>query len=342
MSDTAIKTDAQIKETLKNQLSDFDKNNLRDNPSSMRTKLIETGIPYRDALMICYIFDCSYIDRYLKKEELSIVEVNNCLEQIVIHSNINRVEAKRILSIILYIYGFNAVAEEFDKIQVSQISKKVKDFDLIKPQFEDNNHELEIIERCVDKEDVASLEKTAHVLEQCVMEGDAYALFIKGKCYLYGIGTIVDKSQARKLLERSAQKGFAMANSLLGDLEYESENYTKAYNYYTGIGAVALSNEKQNRVLAIINNKKTNKKMYVGSIIIFVLTILFNILMAKGYFCPSACTHYPSGIISIILTTVINVLIGVMGFLRKYDSPRKLLLYNVIIVSLFSFISLVI
>ncbi len=342
MSYTAIKTDAQIKETLKSLLSDSDKYNLRDNPSSMRTKLIESGIPYRDALMICYIFDCSYIDRYLKKEELSIVEVNNCLEQIVIHSCINRVEAKRILSIILCVYGFTAVAEEFDRIQVSQISKKIKDFDLIKPQFEDSNDELEIINGYVNNEDVANLKKSSHVLEQCVLEGNAYALYIKGKCYLYGIGTTVDKSQARKLLERSAQKGFSMANSLLGDLEYENENYTKAYNYYTGIGAVALSNEKQNRVLEIINNKKTNNKMYVGSIIIFVLTVLFNILMAMGYFCPSGCTHYPSGIISIIFTTVINVLIGIMGFLRKYDSPRKLLLCNVIIVSLFSFIALVI
>lgn len=342
MSDTAIKTDAQIKETLKSLLSDYDKNTLIKNPVSMRTKLIESGIPSRDALMICYIFDCSYIDRYLKKEELSIVEVNNCLEQIVIYSNINRVEAKRILSIILYVYGFNAVVDEFDRIQVSQISKKVKDFDLIKPQFENSSHELEIIEMYVDKNDTVSLGEKSHELEQFVKEGDAYALFIKGKCYLYGIGTTADANQARCLLERSASKGFAEANSLLGDLEFENRNYTKAYDYYTGIGAVALSSENQNKLLAILDNKKINLKMYVGSIIIFALTIIFDLLMATGHFCPSGCTHYPSGIIFIFLTVAVFVLIVLTGIFKKYDSPRLFLLCNSLITSVFTFIALVI
>lgn len=310
--------------------------------SNAKKVMIANGINNKIANQIGLIFECSNIKTYLKMEKMSVIEANNCLNEIVSSTDLNRRVAKELLSVVLFAFGFQSVSDELDKLLVVEIRKNAKEFDLISPSQQDSNEVLKLIEQYVDKKDTVSLGEKSHELEQFVKEGDAYALFIKGKCYLYGIGTTADANQARRLLERSASKGFAKANSLLGDLEFENRNYTKAYDYYTGIGAVALSSENQNKLLAILDNKKINLKMYVGSTIIFALTIIFDLLMATGHLCPSGCTHYPSGIISILLTVAVFVLIVLTGIFKKYDSPRLFLLCNSLITSVFTFIALVI
>lgn len=332
---------------LKNKMRELfsqpnNENLMLSDTSNAKKVMIANGINNKIANQIGLIFECSNIKTYLKMEKMSVIEANNCLNEIVSSTDLNRRVAKELLSVVLFAFGFQSVSDELDKLHVVEIRKNAKEFDLISPSQQDSNEVLKLIEQYVDKKDTVSLGEKSHELEQFVKEGDAYALFIKGKCYLYGIGTTADANQARRLLERSASKGFAKANSLLGDLEFENRNYTKAYDYYTGIGAVALSSENQNKLLAILDNKKINLKMYVGSIIIFALTIIFDLLMATGHLCPSGCTHYPSGIISILLTVAVFVLIVLTGIFKKYDSPRLFLLCNSLITSVFTFIALVI
>lgn len=332
---------------LKNKMRELfsqpnNENLMLSDTSNAKKVMIANGINNKIANQIGLIFECSNIKTYLKMEKMSVIEANNCLNEIVSSTDLNRRVAKELLSVVLFAFGFQSVSDELDKLHVVEIRKNAKEFDLISPSQQDNNEVLKLIEQYVDKKDTVSLGEKSHELEQFVKEGDAYALFIKGKCYLYGIGTTADANQARRLLERSASKGFAKANSLLGDLEFENRNYTKAYDYYTGIGAVALSSENQNKLLAILDNKKINLKMYVGSIIIFALTIIFDLLMATGHLCPSGCTHYPSGIISILLTIAVFGLIVLTGIFKKYDSPRLFLLCNSLITSVFTFIALVI
>ena len=332
---------------LKNKMRELfsqpnNENLMLSDTSNAKKVMIANGINNKIANQIGLIFECSNIKTYLKMEKMSVIEANNCLNEIVSSTDLNRRVAKELLSVVLFAFGFQSVSDELDKLHVVEIRKNAKEFDLISPSQQDNNEVLKLIEQYVDKKDTVSLGEKSHELEQFVKEGDAYALFIKGKCYLYGIGTTADANQARRLLERSASKGFAKANSLLGDLEFENRNYTKAYDYYTGIGAVALSSENQNKLLAILDNKKINLKMYVCSIIIFALTIIFDLLMATGHLCPSGCTHYPSGIISILLTIAVFGLIVLTGIFKKYDSPRLFLLCNSLITSVFTFIALVI
>lgn len=312
------------------------------NLENAKQVMISNGIDNKTANQICLIFECSNVKTYLSMDNITVIDANNCLNQVVSNTDLNKYTVKKLLSVIFYAFGFQAVSDEFDKSEIIQIKKSIKEFDLINPNQTDSKEILDRIDQYVEKGDTVELAHNAHVLENLVKNGDAYALYIKGKCLLKGIGTTADIKQAEIYLKRSSSKGFAKANSLLADIEYEKENYTLAYQYYTEIGTVALSEENQKRVIAILKNKKLNIRTFIGFLIVIVLIVIFNVLMATGSFCPSGCTHYPSGIISIIASIAILILMIFNMIFQKYDSPRLLVLLNAITTSVFAFFALVI
>ena len=332
-------------DTIKSQLKEIvskDNGLLFESPADVKKILVSNNIDKKTASQISMIFECSHVINYIKKDTLSLIDVNNCLNDIIDSTGLNAIVCKDLLSAILYAYGLQPITEEFDKSHITELKRTGQDLELINPVSKSYEAELEIIDQYVENQHTTGLNEKAHILEQALRDGDAYALYIKGKCYLNGVGTAKDPARAKELLSKSSAKGFAKANTLLGDIALKNYSYTEAYNYYTGLGAVALSPERQKNLSSILRNKKINRKMLVGSGIILALTILFNLLLMTGVFCASGCTHYPSGVISILLSLAVFAIIVFYYIHKRYDSPRWFLLLGNALTAIFTFIALVI
>lgn len=67
-------------------------------------------------------------------------------------------------------------------------------------------------------------------------EDDAEAKYYLGLCYIYGVGTAVDRTQAINMIRKSAEQGFVPAQSLWGDWNLTgymvgNENTAEAVKY---------------------------------------------------------------------------------------------------------------
>ena len=62
------------------------------------------------------------------------------------------------------------------------------------------------------------------------------------------------------------------AAAALGDYYFEkggSSNWTKAYEYYTGYGAIALNKNRKKAIVSILNHKLYNRKILGLCVILF-------------------------------------------------------------------------
>ena len=100
-------------------------------------------------------------------------------------------------------------------------------------------------------------------LEPLVEMGIPQAKFFVGFCMLAS-GEITDSFvKGLKLLHEAAEVGNSDAAGALGDYYFQkggTADWNKAYEFYTGYGAVALTGERRKRVTAILNQKVYNKK----------------------------------------------------------------------------------
>ncbi len=341
-----------VQEKFKTIVSGHGSSIIRDS-ERLRVALRGIGIDSRVVNKLIYVIESGSLKNYLEKDKITLIEVNNIIIDVESKSGLKKSVVKEFLSIILYALGYQALSDELNSIQIVNTKSNMN----TDSSFDTNTYEDELkrIEKAVDNtirykdssteggsDNENTIKYYSQILKKLVGQGNPEALYLTGKCYYYGIATEKNLNEAKKYFSKSADLGYSQASAFLGDIYFNDCKYTDAYNYYTDLGAVALSNERKNNLSAILNYKKRNIALLAGSVVFLILVFTFNVLMMTGVFCPSGCTHYPSGIISMILSVLVFVLIVLKSIFKKYDTPKLLLTLMTVLSCIFTFIALVI
>lgn len=282
-----------------------------------------------------YILKASNIKRYIEKGNLAFVEINNIIISTENATGIKREIVEECILAILEATGFNTdipksrVIKSDNKNIISSFTPEnyneilnnieVAIFKIIKFNEESN---LSPEQEQIKKHQMQTITDNADVFERACKQNNARALYLRALCYKFGVASPKMEAPAEEFFIRAEQNGSVNAAKYLGDIEYNYEHYTDAYNHYTQIGAVALDRNSQQNLINILNHRNINKKVFILSIISYILFFVFDILFMKGVFCPIGCTHYPTGIISIILSTITFAILSYFAIKKKYDTPK--------------------
>ena len=173
-------------------------------------------------------------------------------------------------------------------------------------------------ERVVFKE-FTSVRLDFDALEPLINIGIPKAKYYLGYCLLKGIQLEKNELRGLELLREAADAGDGKAAAVLGDYYFEkggSNNWTKAYDYYTGFGSTALSKSRKAAMVSILNQKIYNKK------ILGLCIALFFALVATVIWAPATTLYAPRpfwGWVAILIQLALLV-IKVMHYkLKPYD-----------------------
>lgn len=169
--------------------------------------------------------------------------------------------------------------------------------------------------------DFAGLEPFANL-------GIPEAQYYLGYCFFYGVQLEEDKKRGIALMESAAAAGNSRAAATLGDYYYErgtdefnwfkEDNWVKAYNYYTGYGAIALNDDRKAAIACILNRKLYNRKL------LGLCVILFCVLTATVIW-PLATTTFAARAFWGWAAVVIQLALLVLGILRCRARPYAFL-----------------
>lgn len=125
-------------------------------------------------------------------------------------------------------------------------------------------------------EESTSTELDFEMLEPLVHYGIPRAKYYFGYCLLHGIQLEKNEARGIKLLHEAADAGDGNAAAALGDYYFAkggSDNWTKAYDFYTGYGAIALNQDRKRAIVSILNHKRYNKKILGLCMILFLAQV---------------------------------------------------------------------
>lgn len=154
-------------------------------------------------------------------------------------------------------------------------------------------------------------------LEPLVEIGIPQAKYYMGICLLNGIQLDVNEERGVELLQEAAGMGSGKAAAALGDYYYAlggSDNWTKAYQYYTGFGADALNKSRRSAATNILNQEIFNRKL-LGLCVILLLVFAATVIW------PPAAAVYAHHPVTGWLMMVLQLGLVVLGFLHHRARP---------------------
>lgn len=106
-----------------------------------------------------------------------------------------------------------------------------------------------------------------------VTAGIPRAKYYYGYCLLHGVEQPEDNEMGLRLMNEAAAAGDPLAAAELGDYWFARgpRNWGRAYSYYTGFGAMALTRARQEAMKEILNQQHFNRKLLRLSVIFFLL-----------------------------------------------------------------------
>ncbi len=156
-------------------------------------------------------------------------------------------------------------------------------------------------------------------LEPLVNMGIPRAKYLLGYCLLHGIQLQRNEKRGVSLLREAAEAGEGDASAALGDYHYDRRgvrDWSMAYRYYTGYGAVALNPSRRVALVNILNQRLYNRKNLILCSVLLAATVLFMALIpAPG----SSGAHSVMGVLVVVLQAGL-LAFGVVRFrLRPFD-----------------------
>lgn len=158
-------------------------------------------------------------------------------------------------------------------------------------------------------------------LEPLVAAGLPKAKFYMGYCLLKGINLEEDSEKGLALLQEAADAGDIEAAAILGDYYFkkaDGDSWTKAYEYYTGFGAMALNKKRRQSITDIFNQKKYNKQIVILCVILFLLFVISLIFMPM-------VTLYALHPIWTGICVILEILLLILTFLMYFYFPYDFL-----------------
>lgn len=148
-------------------------------------------------------------------------------------------------------------------------------------------------------------------IEPLVEMGIPLAKHYMGYCLLHGSDDASTQNTGITLLSEAAAAGNTQAMAELGDYYYclGTGSWTQAYECYTGLGALALSSERQTNILTILNRKSANSKTLILSAGMLALMLL------------AALFGFGASIVLGILFSLASAAVLALGFMHFRKSP---------------------
>ncbi len=276
-----------------------------------------------DTTVICQLLlflRTSNIIRYIPQTHtgISLIDINNIISCAEATSGLCRDTIKKILVTVLY--GLS-LPTSLTTIEIpTESGRRYKDA-VLEP-VDKYEQKLSTISKAIKERDLDTLAPLFPELNRMADNGNAEALYQKGLCYFYGVGIEENDNEAQKYFEMAAHNGSVKANAALGDYCFQADipNYTQAFAYYTMLGSIANSKERQKRVKIIVEEKHLNSKLIVANAILLVFLIVFDVFMINGAFSAYGTHHAFWGIVSIVLA-VAGFSLSVLNYIKlRYNS----------------------
>ena len=127
-----------------------------------------------------------------------------------------------IIGIVVFAYSYNKFNSEQMKL-LSEESNKILQSNIVTENVDFNiktKKNYAIVEKAI-KEYVANLKNT---YQNAAAQGNPYAQFNLGGCYLQGIGVPVNKSVAKKYFEAAKRNGHERADEIIKEYKDKSQN----------------------------------------------------------------------------------------------------------------------
>ena len=260
-------------------------------------------------MQLTLLLEAGNIRNYLSqiKSGITMIDVNNmivCAEE---KTGLTKKKLKLLLTSMLYGLSLPSAIET---VVIPQSNDDFVQTDKAIITADQYSKSIENIKEAVKNKDEKKLNDLSVEFETLIKAGIPEALYLKGMCYKIGIGTESDIKKGIKYIMAAADAGHAEANAVMGDYYFDNEytydftNYTKAFNYYTQIGAVALSDERKNNLKTIIASKKQNIIQLALTGLLMIVIFVFNQNLGSGSFSTDVKTHWGWAIVSDVLCLI--------------------------------------
>jgi hypothetical protein len=291
-------------------------NNILETPDKFITELERTGCPYSLCLSLGLILTCGNIQNILfhNNHDVSMKDINNMIICIKARTGLCKTKVIELLTILLQALDLTVpISEILPEKEDTSHTKKILLLDY--HNFENDLIQLNLAIKNDKIEELLPLLPRLNLLAKA---GVPDAMYLKGLCYLRGIGTVKDEKHAIKYLIAAANDGCGEAGALLGDIYYNADdrNYNLAYDYYTSLGAVSLSDERQNNIKAILTSDSMNIKTMFFNAIFIIYIFSFNVMLFNGTFSAAGALHHFWPVFSDILVCLIYA--ASIFYYRKY------------------------
>ena len=271
---------------------------------------------------ILLFLQTSNIVRYIPQTQtgISMIDVNNIIFRTENESGLNKDIVNRILVVVLYALSLPTALETVVIPTASGTrynDKAIESSD----KYEDK---LTEIKKAILANDIEKLTPLLPELNRMAENGYAEALYQKGLCYYNACGVEENISEAIKYFDMAAHNGCISAYATLGDCYFQNEipNYTKAFECYTALGAIANSKKRQENIKTILEEKRVNVKLLAANIVFVIAIIIFNVFLAKGSFSAYGETRVFAAIVSIVLSLA-ALSLSVFSFIKmRFNSIR--------------------
>lgn len=300
----ALKRSTELGQVIKNIVAEKGPECLQDTEDFLSC-LKEKGVDNVTSLQLGLVLDAGNIRRYLPqvKTGLTMIDVNNIVSVTAIHSGLTRYRIKLLLTAILR--GLNlqtsletAVIPNDEGLTYSD--RALLDAKTLTPTLDE-------VRKAIESENETKLKELSVGFKRMVDAGIPQAQYLNGLCCLKGIGTNQDDHAAYRYFRAAAAAGHAEASALMGDYYFSFPSgilYTKAFNYYTQVGAVSLSKERQEKLKIILDTKKQNITHLILAGVLLILCLAFNHQIGMGAFSPDGSSHMVSAVISSVLSSL--------------------------------------
>lgn len=295
-------------------------------------------------MQVCIFMREGNVVRYITQKNPGVctIECNNIVMSATERSGLDQRTVIALLNVVLYALSMELEQRYSAKVSEGQLSTvwavtSQKDEDVLRAA----RASLDEYVNSGKRKDVS---RVLADLDTMASAGIPEALFLKGKCYYEGIGMPKDTSAAYPYLAAACRGGSAEANAMLGDYNFEMRNIgfsykTEAFERYTALGAVALSEKRQKNLKALIEERSMNRKFIVFNFLAFAVSVVLNNILTKGFFTGGQRHIFWGFVANFISTLAFGV--SILEFIKwPYDEQRWVVPTFVIITLLFMLIIL--
>lgn len=287
--------------------------------AKLKEKQCQDAVIYQLLLLL----QAGNVQRYIPqvKTGISMIDINNIVTVAEQETGLSKSAITALLSALLYGLSLPTTIES---VVIPTDGHDYARRDLAFADYADYVRELQLLEQAVEQKAEGRVAEHAKALDTMARAGHPEALYLKGVCYEEGIATEPDTGKALHYFKAAAENGSNRANARLGDHYFEATvpHYTKAFSYYTVIGATALSPERRDNLKAILGQKNSNVFVMAFAAVLLALLTALNIAMGSGAFSADDAPHWVCAVISMVLNFGVFG-VGVWSFIAaKYNSLK--------------------